>query len=169
MVRNRKGHIEFLLLLVVMCFFVIIATSLVAWFRWGGMEEAPNWYRWFAMLINPASLILILMVSVYAVTFTAMGVAALERQAERIGLACWQYEKRRVYGLPLWLWKRSAVVISALGVTTVVGLLWYGGWDPLLAASTVGIAGLTLVAMLFSIGITLIFAQFSPEPARQIF
>lgn len=125
--------------------------------------KPPFWYTLLVVLVNPITMIWPFLISLYA---TVAVIEFLERQAERVGLAFWQFDRKRSFGLSRGLWFRSFVLIPALSASVLTGLLWKGSWSNLMNSTFIEWNILSILAAIYAIVIVLTAAHVSGVPVR---
>ena len=148
----RRGHMEFLLLLMILGTICAAVQILLL--------EGPckNWSilgKVFILQFNPAVLMFEAIVFLWT-PFLALFV--LEGGASHIGIAVWQYDKESVLGVPKWFIQRACLL--ALGLTLAAASLAVSGFtvDHPLSASMLQIQIMGLISFFWIWSITWVLA-----------
>lgn len=122
-IARRRGHVEFLILLVLITVLYALIMGAVAAFVWKGQPAPPRTFSILMFCFSPPGLLLELAAVIWAPFLWFMFV---EQPASRVQMAVWQYPRERHWGMPRWLFDRLCTLTASLGASysPVLILLW---------------------------------------------
>lgn len=175
---RRGGHIRSLFLLMVCMSIYGLLLPAVTYLCFGD-GVVPTWFKIASIICSPVGLIFSILA---IVTSIAIGSAlcswilipilytlfGLERQAERIGLAAWQYDTKKVFGMHKGFFNRAIILATSFAVAVLLFHAWYGGWPQMLELTTAQMFFVTCLTMFVATAETLVAAQMFGVPAKPV-